>query len=452
MTEALNARIVAALSGMEQDTASVSELNRRLPDVPRRTLQRRLRTLTETGHITAVGGGRSRRYSAHVQSGSTEAPQGAAVWLSAGGAQVRAAVIAPLSHRQPCGYQRQFLDDYRPNETFYLSSEQRARLHGFGCAPIQTGPAGTYARQILERLLIDLSWASSRLEGNTYSRLDTENLIRFGHQVSGKDQLEAQMILNHKSAIELLVDGAETIGFDSYTVCNLHAVLADGLLPDPGAGGRLRSIQVGIGASVYQPTAIPHLIQECFEQILAKATRIVDPFERSLFALVHLPYLQPFDDVNKGVSRLAANIPFILDNLAPLSFVDVQHDDYVHAILGVGELRRVDLMRDLFVWAYERSCQRYTLTRQALPQPDPVRLRYRNELKELVHAVVVDNRRVGESALRAHAAERVPEDDSNAVVALAMNELFHLHAGNFARFGISPSQFTAWTNRPLPVR
>ena len=224
--------------------------------------------------------------------------------------------------------------------------------------------------------------------------------------------------------------------------------MADGLLPDAGAGGRLRTILVGIGASVYQPTAIPHLISECFDQILTKATRIADPFEQSLFVLVHLPYLQPFDDVNKRVSRLAANIPFILQNLAPLSFVDVEHDDYVQAVLGIYELRRVDLMRDLFVWAYERSCQRYTLIRDALPQPDPVRLRYRNELKQLVYRVVAKNQRVDELALRAQANELVVEADRDAVVALAINELFHLHVGNFARYGLRPSQFDAWTSRP----
>lgn len=115
------------------------------------------------------------------------------------------------------------------------------------------GPAGTHAQQILQRLLIDLSWNSSRLEGNTYSLLETERLIELGEATEGKSQTDAQMIRNHKAAIEFLVQNASGIGFDRRTVLNLHALLADGLLPDPRAPGRLRTKPVGIGGSVFHP-------------------------------------------------------------------------------------------------------------------------------------------------------------------------------------------------------
>ncbi|CDM22481.1 hypothetical protein BN940_00001 [Castellaniella defragrans 65Phen] len=90
-------------------------------------------------------------------------------------------------------------------------------------------PAGTYARDILGRLLVDLSWASSRLEGNTYSRLDTQNLIEFGQVAKGKDVIETQMILNHKAAIEMLIEDADEVGFDAFTFKNLHAGAVAGL-------------------------------------------------------------------------------------------------------------------------------------------------------------------------------------------------------------------------------
>ena len=83
-------------------------------------------------------------------------------------------------------------------------------------------PAGTYSRAILNRLLIDLSWASSHLEGNTYSRLDTRELIEHGRSAHGKGAIETQMILNHKPAIELLVTNIDTVGFDRLTLMNLH--------------------------------------------------------------------------------------------------------------------------------------------------------------------------------------------------------------------------------------
>ncbi len=203
----------------------------------------------------------------------------------------------------------------------------RTELLAHGQAVGADEPAGTYARRIAHRLLIDLSWNSSRLEGNTYSLLETERLIQEGEAASGKGALEAQMILNHKDALEFLIDSAGEIDFNRYTLLNLHALLSDNLLADPMACGRLRSISVGIGRTVFLPLEGPQRIEECFQQILDTAAAIADPFEQAFFAMVHLPYLQPFEDVNKRVSRLAANIPLIKRNLCPLSFVDVPATD-----------------------------------------------------------------------------------------------------------------------------
>jgi Fic family protein len=205
--------------------------------------------------------------------------------------------------------------------------------------------------------LIDLSWNSSRLEGNTYSLLETERLLQLGESAEGKDAREAQMILNHKAAIELLVEQADEIGFNRYTILNLHALLSDNLLPDPRASGRLRSIAVGIDGSVYHPLEVPQLIEECFQQILDTATAITNPFEQAFFGMVHLPYLQPFEDVNKRVSRLAANIPLIRQNLSPLSFIDVPLRAYIDGLLGVRtQSHRVAAgCFRLGLWALERA-------------------------------------------------------------------------------------------------
>jgi hypothetical protein len=106
----------------------------------------------------------------------------------------------------------------------------------------------------------------------------------------------------------------------------------------------------------------------------ATATAINDPFEQAFFVMVQLPYLQPFDDVNKRVSRLAANIPLIKCNLAPPSFTDVPRQTYTEAVLGVYDLNTIDLLKDVFMWAYERSAARYAAVRQSLGEPDPFRL------------------------------------------------------------------------------
>ena len=229
--------------------------------------------------------------------------------LSADSRDILAYVDQPLQARTPVGYQRDFLDDYEPDRTWYLPAPLRWQLRRMGDTGQADHPAGTYGRAILNRLLIDFSWASSDLEGNTYTLLDTRQLIEHGKAAQGKAAAETQMILNHKAAIELLIDNAETVSFNRYTILNLHSALSENLLPNPSDEGRLRQHAVGIGKSVYRPLSIPAQIDELFGLLLEKAARISDPYEQSFFVMVHLPYLQPFADVNKRTSRLAAIYP-----------------------------------------------------------------------------------------------------------------------------------------------
>ena len=162
--------------------------------------------------------------------------------------------------------------------------------------------------------------------------------------------------------------------------------------------------------------------------------------------MVQLPYLQPFDDVNKRVSRLAANIPLIRANLSPLSFEDVPQDLYTAAILGVYELKRIDLLRDVFLWAYRRSAARYAAVRQSLGEPDPLRLRHRAALQEVVGAVV--RGRMDKVQANAHVeawtAQHIDEPERGRFCEIAERELLSLHDGNFARYRVKPSEFSDW--------
>ena len=369
-----------------------------------------------------------------------------AIPLSEAGTSIRDYVRQALEARRPVGYDRKFLDQYRPNVSFYLTEQDRARLAAVGRPQIAEQPAGTYAKQILNRLLIDLAWNSSRLEGNTYSLLDTKRLIELGEEAEGRAHLEAQMILNHKDAIEFLVSAADEIGFNRYTILNLHALLANNLLADPTAAGRLRYVAVGIERSAFHPLEVPQLIEECFDQILATAAAITDPFEQAFFVMVQLPYLQPFDDVNKRVSRLAANIPFIKENLSPLSFADVPRRSYTEAILGVYELNKIDLFKDVFIWAYERSAARYAAVRQSLGEPDPFRLRYREQLREIIADLVRSRlaRKDAAARIAAWSAKEIDPGDRQRFAEVVEAELTSLHEGNFARYRIRPSEFAAW--------
>lgn len=450
---ALAQAVLAAVVGAP-DGLTVSQISDALGEpIVRRTLQYRLQRLVEAGRLHMSGNRRSARYTAAPQAASPP-QEGDVVTLSTEGRVALAYVHQPVAARAPVGYDRAFLEAYRPNETFYLSIADRQRLATIGAHEAGEAPAGTYAKRILDRLLIDLAWNSSRLEGNTYSLLDTRRLIDFGQEAEGRAHREAQMILNHKDAIEFLVQSADEIGFNRYTVLNLHAMLANNLLADPSAVGRLRHIAVGIERSAFHPLETPAVIAECFDQMLATAGAIVDPFEQAFFVMAQLPYLQPFDDVNKRVSRLAANIPLVKANLAPLSFTDVPGDLYAQATLAIYELRSVDALKDVFLWAYERSAARYAAVRQSLGEPDPFRLKYRDALREVVGAVVrgAMARPAAADHIRTRAQDIAEPTDRDQFIEVAETELLGLHEGNFARYQIRPSEFATWRAIWAPAR
>lgn len=438
------------------DGCGIEQLEANLAAPPnRRTLQRWLNNLIAQERVCREGQGRAIKYRRGKIVSATaslaikvkaRAHGEIAIPLSPEAKAVEIAVRQALALRTPVGYNRMFLDSYRPNETYYLTQDIRDELLSQGQAVSSNEPAGTYARQLANRLLIDLSWNSSRLEGNTYSLLETERLISAGEAATGKDVLEAQMILNHKGAIEFLVDSADEIGFNRYTLQNLHALLSDNLLDDPTASGRLRTISVGIGQTTFLPLEGPQRIEECFDQVLDTAAAIRDPFEQAFFAMVHLPYLQPFEDVNKRVSRLAANIPLIQRNLCPLSFVDVAQPTYINAMLGIYELNCVELLRDVFVWAYKRSCARYSAVRQSLGDPDPFRLQYRQHITQAVADVVRGTMSKPQAVGYIHnfARQQIEATDCERFIEVVETQLLNLHEGNIARYRLRPNEFRSW--------
>lgn len=437
--------IQAAANGL-----TLAEVLTRHPDIARRTAQRAIAKLIERGLVVAQGEGRARRYLTPGSQIDTDtiansfAGFPASIPLSADSQDILAYIDQPVQARKPVGYQRDFLDSYRPNETWYLSEPLRRQLHNMGRTAAVGAPAGTYSRAILDRLLIDLSWASSHLEGNTYSRLDTRELIAGGKAAKGKAAIETQMILNHKTAIELLVENVDSADFNHYTLMNLHSALAENLLPNPADEGRIRQHAVDIGQSVYRPLSTPQQIESMLELLLAKASQIRDPFEQSFFMMVHLPYLQPFADINKRTSRLAANLPLFRANLCPLTFLDVPEPAYSRATLGVYEMTRVELLRDLYVWAYERSTQEYLAIKQDLAQPDPLRLAWREFIKQTLREVITHPDLEPLSCIQRRVNEHIPPQQQADVEALVIAELRRLHEGVLGRYGLRPSEYAAW--------
>jgi len=186
---------------------SINEIQDQLGQIPFRTLQRRLAWLVEHKRIESMGERKNRRYRLSPTSTSRKKNlEDTQIPISNEGREVLTLVTRPLNTRMPRGYQNSFLEEYEPNSSAYLSDEIRNQLRNMGQIGSSELPAGTYMRQLLDRLLIDISWNSSRLEGNTYSLLETERLIQMGVHAEGKEAKETQMILNHKSAIEMLAE------------------------------------------------------------------------------------------------------------------------------------------------------------------------------------------------------------------------------------------------------
>lgn len=264
--------------------AAFAEIKGLLPHIAERTLTRYLANLVEQGDITASGEKRGRRYTL---------PRQHSTLFSAHAQSLLDYVRQPLIHRMPCSYQYDWLDSYRVGHSFYLSQEQRMQLMQAGRKASLGLPAGTYTQELFNRLLIDFSYNSSRLEGNTYSLLDTKRLLIDGVAADDKLDFETLMLLNHKEAIRLLIRGSERIEVSLEGIRSLHYLLSDGLVSSEAAG-KVRQNAVRIPASTYVPIEGEERLLQQLQQIIHVASQITDPFEQSFFLLVHISYLQAF--------------------------------------------------------------------------------------------------------------------------------------------------------------
>jgi hypothetical protein len=187
----------------------------------------------------------------------------------------------------------------------------------------------------LEYLTIELSWKSSALEGNTYTLLDTELLLKEGIKAKNRTEFETQMILNHKEVISFILDNKElfTGGIKYSTVEQMHRIIGKNLGIDPGVRKKL----VRISSSNYTPIANPHTVRETVERILAIIGTQADPVVRSLLAFSLVPYLQTFEDGNKRTGRMLANAILIAMTGMGFSLRRVEARDLALAYLAFYE-------------------------------------------------------------------------------------------------------------------
>ena len=452
---------VAVLECLDDQSGALSlrDLMSLLPvGFAERSVRRWLAELVEEGRVVRIGRRRGTRYQAMA------APSALAASVATGtqprantqaSAQVQAPVFSeaaidamayvrrPLFQRQPVAYDVDWLAAYEPNHTTYFLAGEVAQLEAQGTRASIGDPAGTYARRIYNRLLIDLSYHSSRLEGNTYSLPDTERLVIEGRRADGKLDLETVMIINHKEAIRHLVDQSLQRGIGYDEILTLHYLLSDALVSSEHSGA-VRDHGVRVGASTYMPLEDRARLQRQLHMVAEKAAAIANPYEQSLFLLIHIAYLQAFADVNKRTSRLCANIPLLRHNLVPLAFTAMAKDDYAAAVAAVYELKAPRLMAELYIASYRRTCAEYDASAEASGF-DAVRFRYRSQRREAV-AEIVANVAVGPvlAGQVRTAAERVPPEDRDDFVADLYEDLAALSPPRVASLGITQRQLQAW--------
>jgi len=429
--------------GLESDPISLPELMARLgSEYKERSVRRWLDLLVKEGSVKKIGQRRATKYLAAGRLEETNDEVSSC--FSSASLKAIERVKKPLFERTPVAYADEWFNGYRPNFSYYLDETVRARLLQAGERTSGHDPAGTYAHQIFNRLIIDLSYNSSRLEGNTYSLLDTERLLLHGDRAEGKLDEERAMILNHKEAIRYLVDSAPRLEVNRNAICTLHYLLSDGLV-EPSEGGKVRRSGVRIGGSTYIPFEDPKILDQQLEKIANKARLIENPYEQSIFLLAHVSYLQPFVDVNKRTARLAANISLIRSNLVPLVFSDVRVDDYMSAVIAIYELQDVRPLVDLYVYSYLRTCAAYDSTVKAMGF-DEIRVRYRQERRAVVKEVIL-NLLVGEEMRRfveREAAGRVPTSAQPEFVDDVIEDLQQMDESRLAGLGVTPEQLNLW--------
>ena len=335
-------------------------------------------------------------------------------------------------------YQQKFLDEYVPGRTFFLSKKERSLLKDSGSIHASVD-LETLTAHIYQRLMIDISWASSHLEGNTYSLLETEKLLLENQVAEGKNLIETQMILNHKEAIQFLILNRATLKMDQRTILSIHALLAENILLHRSAMGALRKIPVGISGTSYSPLQIPQQIEEEFSVFLQKSQSIPDPFEQALFILIFIPYIQPFEDINKRTSRIACNIPFLQKQMVPISFKNVDRNRYIQSLLRIYEHNDIAAMKELFIESYLSSTKEYLNLKSTMVTPSPALIQYRQQIKKIVYDCVSR-----QCPLKGDMLDQIPKEFQKEVFNHIQLELRDLHEGSLVRFGLTPKQFRTW--------
>lgn len=311
-----------------------------------RTLKRIIADCVQKGYIIVKGKGKATRYSLSAQAQLTM-PLDIETYFTN---DVDDRVVQE-------SFNFQLICDILPNVTLF-TTEERERLnvaHRVFLNNMSTLSDIEYRKE-MERLGVDLSWKSSQIEGNTYSLLETERLLKEKETAQGKTKEEAVMLLNHKDALDFILDCPDYLKELSVRrIEDIHSILTKEL----AVGSGIRKRRVGITGTNYRPLDNELQIREALEETCRLINGKEDIFEKALLALVLLSYIQPFTDGNKRTARISSNAILMAWGYCPLSFRTVDSIDYKKAMLMFYEQNNIAAFKQIFIEQYEFAVKNY---------------------------------------------------------------------------------------------
>lgn len=208
----------------------------------------------------------------------------------------------------------------------------------------------------MERLAIDLSWKSSQIEGNTYSLLETERLLKDKETAAGKPKDDAIMLLNHKEALNFIIENTDyVVPLTLARIEDIHSIL----IKDLEVERNIRQRRVGISGTNYKPLDNEHQIREALEDMCRLINRKNNVFEKSLLALVLLSYIQAFNDGNKRTARIVSNAILIANQYCPISFRTIDAVEYKKAMLIFYEQNNISVFKKIFIEQFRFAVKTY---------------------------------------------------------------------------------------------
>lgn len=313
-------------------------------DVSLITIKRDLKDLVNLGFISAVGAGRSVGYEITL-SGRLQNPLDAKEYCS----------VEQDKRNEDVSFN---FDIWEVEKTQLFTNEEIKALEASTKKYNKNKKdiSDTIHKKELERFIVELSWKSSQIEGNTYSLLDTERLLKDGIFSSKNTKEEAIMILNHKKAFDFVLKNIKhskkiSIEFIEET----HKILVKNLNVSYG----LRNSVVRITGSNYKPLSTVYQIKEGVQKMCGVVNKISSPYEKGLITLALLSYIQPFEDGNKRTARLVTNAVLLASGLAPLSYRNVDEVLYKEAMLTFYETNSIFSIKKIFTEQYMFSCENY---------------------------------------------------------------------------------------------